>query len=305
MATEITFSELDAYATCPFLWWQRYVIGWRPKKKSIKLSFGTAIHKGVEALYNRHEDPVSVVVAYCEEVKRKAEEAGIPLDTEYDIGLRKSINVFRAYHAKYRDDFDRYNVLTVEPTFSIPLVDEIIVSGKIDRIMIEKTTGFFFPFETKTAAQWNPDLNRLMLDFQISLYSWAVSKMLKLHDVTFVYDVVRKPMMRLKRNETEADFLTRIEQEINGDPGKYLVRDKVTRSRREIERTEGDLIIRCRELVEKRRNRAVYRTPGDHCFWKCDYMPPCLEDTPEMWEAMYERANDIHEELREEEEVQV
>ena len=295
--TEITFSELETFGVCPWQWYARYVLLKRPKRKSVKLHFGGAIHKGIEAFYTRQGDPLAVVADYCNWVRQEAVQNGTPLDDEYDLTLKKSLIMMEAYVARYAGDFDLYNILSVEPKFSIPLTPEITISGKIDRIVTEKRTGMFFPVESKTAAQWNPDVNRLMLDFQISLYSWAVSKLLSLQDVTFLYDVMRKPAIRLKKNETEADFLIRLKENVIGEPGEYFFRDKITRSRREIDRTEREILIRSKELLEKRQNLQIYRTPGDHCHWRCDYMPPCLEDTPEMWDTLYTTVETPHEEL--------
>lgn len=298
MAIDITFSELDSHATCPWQWWKKYVELKRPKHRSVKLSFGGAIHKGIEAFYMREGNPLEVVRAYCDTIRRKAEADGMPLDAEYDLTLKKAEIVIAAYTAFYADDFEKLNVITVEPTFRIPLVDDIWITGKIDRIVCEKRTGFLYPVETKTAATWDADVNRLMLDFQISLYSWAMAKMLKVHDVTFIYDVLKKPMMRLKQRETEAEFITRVGEEINADRPKFFIRDKITRSKSDIERTERELIIRSRELVRLRQTGDVYRTSGDHCHWKCDFMPPCLEDSTEMWEALYTTETTAHPELQ-------
>jgi ATP-dependent helicase/DNAse subunit B len=298
MATEITFSELDSYATCPWQWWQKYVKLRRRKKQSVKLSFGAAIHEGVEAMYNREDDPVGVAVKYAEGVKKKAEDSGIELGDDYILTLKKVEYVMKAYVNRYHDDFSKYNILSVEPEFRIPLDGmDVIVRGKIDRILTEKKTGLFFPVETKTAAAWNPDINRLMLDFQISVYAWAVSKLLSLKDVTFLYDVIKKPMQRIKKNESESEFLQRIFQAYEDDPDNYFIRDKVTRSRQEIERTEREITIRAKEVLRMRESGEIYRTPGEHCHWKCDFMPPCLEDTDDMWDAMYITMDRPHQEL--------
>lgn len=294
---EFTFSEFQNFGICPWAWQKRYVELKRPKKKSVKLSFGAAIHKGIETFYKREGDPVGIVQDYVTKVRTEAEAEGLPLDSESYLILRKAEGFIRTYIDHYAGDFDKYGILSVEPTFSIPLTDSINIVGKIDRIVCEKGTGLFHPVETKTVASWNPDVNRLMLDFQISLYSWAVSKMLHLSDVTFLYDVLRKPAQRLKKDETEADFISRIEKEVNECRGEYFFRDKVTRSRREIERTEKELLLRAQALIRARKSGEVYRTPGEHCFWMCSYMPPCLEDTPDMWDSLYYIEKTAHPEL--------
>lgn len=296
MAIEITQSEMSSHALCPWLWQKRYVELKRPKMKSVKLSFGSAIHKGIEAFYTTG-DPIQVVKTYCDGVRAQAETDGLHLDAEYDLTLRKAEIVIEAYIQHYAGDRDLFDIVTVEPAFRIPLIDDIVIVGKIDRIVIDKRTGMMFPVESKTVASWDNDVNRLMLDFQISVYAWAMSKMLRLEDVTFIYDILKKPMMRLKKNEGEQAFLDRIKEEIQGDKPKFFMRDKITRSRRDIERTERELVLRARELVRLRQTGEVYRTPGDHCHWACEFMPPCLEDSLEMWESMYTTVTTPHQEL--------
>lgn len=299
---EVTYSELDSFATCPFQWWKRYVELKRPKQKSVKLSFGAAIHQGIETFYGRSGNALEVVQTYCNKVREEAQRDGLTLDEEYELTLKKATYVMEAYLTRYAGDFDKYNIMSVEPKFRIPLCthkgQKIVICGKVDRITVEKHSGLFLPVETKTAASWNPDINRLMLDFQISVYAWAISKMLKLHDVTFLYDVIRKPAIRQKKDESVEEFLNRVKAEMTEKPDEYFFRDKITRSREEIERTEVEIMIRAKELVERRKDRKVYRKPGDHCFWKCSYMKPCLDpNNIELENTLYETVQVPHEEL--------
>lgn len=299
MPVEITHSEFDTHATCPLFWKFRYIEKLKPKTPSVKLSVGGAIHAGVEQFYRRGEDPMGAMSAYCDRVRRKADETGLPLDESYEVELRKAAVLMEGYLARYAGDFERYAVVTVEPTFSIPLpgVLGVRIAGKFDRIVNEKGSGLILLTETKTAAQWDPDVNRLMLDPQVSIYSWALSKILRVQDVTVLYDVIKKPSIRQRQDESQEEFFERLRTDVTGNPDKYFIRDRVTRSRMEIERTEQELQVRGREMKRLRKNPAVYRTPGDHCFWKCPYMRVCLEDTPEMREALYVTDGEIHVEL--------
>ncbi len=303
MPIEITQSELSSLGLCPLNWDFKYNRLLRPKKKNIKLALGSAVHAGVEAFYNRHPDPIKVVQDFCQKVLDEADEAGLHIDEEYEVTLAKALSLMKAYLRRYASDHDIYNVLAVESKFRIHLVDDIFITGKIDRTMTEKETGAFLPTETKTAATFDTDVNKLMLDFQVSVYAWAFMKQLGLNHVNMLYDVIIKPMLRQKKDETTAEYLARIENAINEDPNRYFVRTKVHRSRHEIQRTEEELVIRCRELVRRRESGEVYRISGDHCSWRCDYKKLCLEPTTDM-EELYIKVENPHQELVPEEERQ-
>ena len=113
-----------------------------------------------------------------------------------------------------------------------------------------------------------------------------------------LYDVIRKPMLRIKANEDNQTFLNRIRTTMNEDREKYFVRHKIIRSKHEIERTGEEIRMRAVSLRKLRKEMNIYRNPGDHCHWKCDFRKLCLENTAEMREAMYITAQETHEELR-------
>jgi len=296
----LTQSELTSHADCPLGWNFKYVENLRPKVRSVKLAVGGAVHRGVEAFYNREENPLETVKEYCANVRRQAVERGILLDDDFDVQLEKAVIMSEIYFDVYRNDLDIYDVNEVEYKFEVPIpgMRGIRITGKMDRLMTHKESGILHLTETKTAAQWDSDINRLMLDFQISLYAWAISKIFKQEDVLVLYDVIRKPMIRIKKDEDNQSFLERVKSTMNEDREKYFIRHKILRSKHEIERTEDEIRMRAREIRRMRKERTIYRTPGDHCSWKCDFRKVCIENTPEMKEALYLTADDIHEELR-------
>lgn len=299
MTVEITQSELVSLADCPKKWDFKYNRLLRPKQKSVKLVLGSAIHEGIESFYTQRGDPVDVVRQYCQKVFDDADQRGLLIDDEYQITLQKSEAIMKAYLKRYKNDLDIYKVLEVEKTFRVHLVDDIYLNGKIDRRMQDRRSNVIYPTESKTAASWDEDVNRLMLDFQVSVYSWVESKLYDLDSVMFLYDVIRKPALRIKKNEDLEIFLNRIETSLLEEADTYFFRTKVSRSRNEINRTYDELVIRARDLVRRRQTGEVYRNPSDACFWKCDHRALCLEDTIDMEQALYVKMDVPHQELRE------
>lgn len=304
MPIEVTQSELVAFANCRQQWHFKYNMLLRPKQKSVKLVLGSAIHEGVEAFYTQQGDPIDVVRKYCQTVLDEADERGLPVHEDYELTLKKAEHMMRAYLKRYQNDLNVYKVLEVEKAFRVHLVDDIFFNGKIDRLVQDRASGLIYPVETKTAASWDEDVNRLMLDFQVSTYSWTFHKLQGWDSVMFLYDVMRKPAIRLKKNEEVPDFLTRIEQSINEEPDSYFFRTKVSRSMNDISRVEEEMIIRARELVRVRASGEVYRNPSDRCMYMCDHRALCLENTQDMADALYVKVDAPHQELMPTEERQ-
>lgn len=301
MTVEITQSELVSLANCPKQWDFKYNRLLRSKQKSVKLVLGSAIHAGIEAFYRQHGDPVDSVRRYCQQVLDDADERGLPVDDTYEQTLQKGESLMKAYLKRYQDDLNVYKVIDVETGFRVHLVDDIYLNGKIDRRVQDRRTGVICPTESKTAASWDEDVNRLLLDFQVSVYSWVEHKLHNLESVTFLYDVIRKPALRLKKNEEVPEFLKRIEDHINEEPDGYFFRTKVSRSLNEISQTYNELVIRARDLVRRRATGEIYRNPSDRCMYMCDHRALCLEDTPDMEQALYVKVDAPHQELLPEE----
>lgn len=259
------------------------------------------MHAGIEAFYSKEteENPVDVVKRYCRQVEERAEELGVPLDEEYELQLRKAEIIMAGYMERYEGDFEKWNVTEVERKFELPTsLEDVCIAGKIDGIATKLKDGIRYGVERKTASSWDPDLNRLMLDFQVSVYAWAISKIYGWKDVPFLYDVIRKPSIRPKKKESEEQYLERLEEDLRDRPDFYFIRNEVVRSRREIARTEMELIAKSKRLLDLSKTGEVYRNSGEHCFYRCDYRSLCLDDTPELREELYIVSDARHEELK-------
>lgn len=129
-------TALNTYLACPYKFKLNNLIK-VPRAKEPYLSFGTAVHKALEKFYrqftNDDKYPSKTFLLDQFEIALKKE---VLIKSRHQDYLRKGKQVLSAYYDYYRDDFKK--PLFVEKYFggywSKPYLDDIPLSGKIDRI---------------------------------------------------------------------------------------------------------------------------------------------------------------------------
>jgi hypothetical protein len=158
-----------------------------------------------------------------------------------------------------------------EKQFSIKLPNKrgVVLSGKIDRIVdgtvVEhKTTSSDI---SPVSFYWR----KLALDIQVSAYLYATNTR------TCVYDVLRKPALRMKKDETFEQYANRIDAAIRDDPTKYYQQAEVTRSHEFICGFVADLADVADEIRrEERCGRFVCNPSACDLFGRpCEYHGCC------------------------------
>ena len=172
-----------------------------PVKMANALSFGIAIHEGLEAYYNPetwhypHDTRVQLMLlAFTEaiEEQRKTEDEarkGLDLDRnrEYDEQLELGLGMLKRY-AEWAPKQDKgITPIAVEKKYQMLLLDEngipLVVNGhpvvyqiRVDLLLRDKH-GRLWVLDHKTTATLS-DLGHLDLDTQLSTYPWVVSNLL-------------------------------------------------------------------------------------------------------------------------------
>ena len=179
------------------------------EKRSEALLFGSLLHKGLEAFWETKTEDSGA--GNLEVAVAALKDEAINLDIFQQSGPympKLAELMLEAYCQKWRDD--KYCALAVEKEFVLPMLDPVTneqyngwrISGKIDAIVKDLSTGQTFLMDHKTAAgdvgagsiYWK----RLHFDPQISMYYHA-AKRLGFDICGFVYDVLSKPNMDPKK----------------------------------------------------------------------------------------------------------
>ena len=182
----------------------------------------------------------------------------------------------------------------VERQFELPLTNPdsgkpsraFLLAGKIDAI-VKMPDGRLAVLEYKTAGEdISPDSEywlRLRCDGQISLYVIA-ARALDFDVATVLYDVTRKPTIRLRQNETPQQYGQRLLDDIATRPDFYYARREIPRLEDDLAEYGAEVWQQAQQLLEVRRradrlpdpSRAWFRNAGRWtCGW-CDFAPLCL-----------------------------
>jgi DNA helicase-2/ATP-dependent DNA helicase PcrA len=164
-----SFSQINVYQTCPLQYRYQYILN-LPTAPQASTSFGNTIHatlyqfyqefkqnKEVDksillSLYQKNWIPVGYLSSTQE---KKIKKEGEKILTDY----------FEKFHHK------NLKIISLERSFKIKLKENIIITGKIDRVDIGKEGNIeIIDYKTGTI----PDEKKLKNDLQLSIYALAV-----------------------------------------------------------------------------------------------------------------------------------
>lgn len=249
---QVSHSQLACFRRCPREHHYRYVDRVEPVTVAEVLTTGKAIHAAMGAWH-----------------RGEASEPWTMLEKPLERALMRGY-VSRWVNAPLQ-------MLRTDVPFTVE-IGGVQVVGELDGIA-RTSDGEVVIVEHKTtsediapgSAYWRRVIH---VDAQVSTYLYA-SKVLGLGAERIVYDVARKPALRGKKSETDADLEVRALDDIAARPEHYYSRALVTRLEDDHRAHERDVsgVVRLMLAGESCRNT-------DSCFKfgrECDFFSVCFE----------------------------
>jgi hypothetical protein len=263
----ITYSAIAEYKKCKQAYYLRYVCGWKAKTQSAALTLGSAVHAWLEAYYTGADLPV--------------------------MADPKAAAMCLGYAARY----PRHNLELCEWQFEMPIRNPATARGLRGVRLAGKIDGYHdgYLIEHKTASQITGDyLAKLWTDTQLTTYCAALQTAgYPVRGV--IYNVLVKPSIRQKKDETETEFSARVADWCLNTPEAYH-REEIIIGEGETARAQADLwavaqdIKQCKNWYRNTRN----------CYqvgWSCQFTPYCRSGNPLVLFNLFEQAP-INEELK-------
>ena len=287
----LTSSSRSAAARCPRLYFYRYGMGLARTRSATPLRFGSGFHHGLELAASGMSSDLAIQAATADYAT--CPDWADPTDWAVECETLKAL---LAGHF-WRYGQDNLEFVAVETTFEIPLVNpdtgavsrSFTLAGKIDAI-IRLSDGRLAVQEYKTAGedvgQGSEYWARLRCDGQISMYVLAARALG--HDVaTVLYDVTRKPSIRLRQNETPEQYGQRLLADISDRPDFYFQRREVPRLDEDLAQFQAELWQQAQQLLEIRRRADRLANPAGAWFRNvsrmtcgyCEFSDLCLNGT--------------------------
>jgi hypothetical protein len=284
----LTATRMSTLRACPRRHYLRYELGLARVRQDAPLRLGAAFHCGLESRNRGMDAPAAMAEA----------RAGYDIvpdwadPTDWAVERETLAQLLAGHFWRYEND--NLEILAAERTFELPLSNPdtgkssraFVLAGKIDAI-VKLPDGRLAVLEYKTAGEdIGPDAEywlRLRCDPQISLYLLAARAMG--FDVAMVlYDVTRKPSIRLRQNETPEQFGQRLLDDIAQRPDFYFARREVPRLEDDLAEYQAEVWQQAQQLLEIRRragrlgdpSRAWFRNAGRFTCGYCDFAQLCL-----------------------------
>lgn len=202
----LTHSAISTFLTCPQKYEHKYIRGINPINKATSLTIGIAVHKGLQVWFESGNAEMAFNETWAYGIE--------PADQV------KAQEMVRAYIDTYHDDWE---VVAVEHAFEQYLRNPDtrrpapywMLCGKVDALV--RIDGELWIVEHKTTTDMGADYwARTEIDEQIQTYALAIEEEFKEPVYGVVYDVLKKPLVRIKGGETDEEFEARKEASKTG-----------------------------------------------------------------------------------------
>lgn len=216
--TILTNSSISAFKSCPRKFYWRYERQIEAVTRPEALLLGTAIHGFLECYYRQ-----------------------IPYEPPIDLTPKSQAilkGTMEGYAVRYMDDCDLFDAIALEQVISGEILNpetgrparEYAYGGKVDGLVILKKdmegfkTGDLLLLEHKTTSKVDEVyFERLQLDSQLLLYSLYLSRELGAPIAGTLFNVILKPNLRMKKNESEDEYHQRLRLELGGCAYGHIV----------------------------------------------------------------------------------
>lgn len=292
----ITFSALNAWQQCREL--SRLGLnGVTSKGTSFALVFGTLVHALLQTVYEatRHnalkgppsDAMVKSFMTALEAMWNKENPMASADAREHaELSLMLAEAVMPRYFRYWHEDFTAVRWMALEHEFRIPYavplpdgrVVKTFIRGKMDGNFRQGTALKLF--ETKSQGQIDEEAtaNILPHDLQSNIYLWAMRRIHKEQPAGVRYNIIRRPQLRQKKDESLKAFAYRCALDVAERPDFYFVRMDMDIERRDMDRFEGEFDDMLRDFCAWWYGLAGHYKESSNCrnrYGTCWMLPLC------------------------------
>lgn len=281
-------SSIGTFLTCN----KKYDLSYNERLESTgyaqALNYGSFVHAFIEAKHGKNK--TAPATAYQEVIARLARGGEQAFEVnqaqallDFDLAERV-VDLWYRYWKNYSGHLStsQMEFLETEGEWSMEVGSRRLV-GKRDGLVNHLEFNKLFLHEIKTSGEPDRETykHKLQLDRQISVNIEALRRAGKRVDGV-IYDIIWKPALRLKKDETPEQLNQRRLAEIAERPEHYFERLIVYRSDADIEGAMRDLDLQF-GMMEHAKERGYARNQGScEKFGKlCPFFSICMDNLPE------------------------
>jgi len=259
----VTFSLLNTFKNCREKA-KNVLEGWTTDKTTLAITFGNLCHEALQRIYTDRRNEVftgrpsdAYVGMQLDDLEVLWKRENPRADTEDLECLETAMLLLHAvlphYFKHWKSDFTDKRWERLESEFNVPILVGGFVNrhgqwcetpksyksvkrGKMDGSYRAGSKNRIRLFETKTRGRINDDTTGQILPFemQVNIYLGALVHLEAEHPSGVLYNMIRKPLLRVKKNESLAQFAARVSADVAARPDWYFVRLQMDVSKAEI-----------------------------------------------------------------------
>lgn len=303
---ELTNSARSTFMNCRKKYEYSYVYNLATRRPSIPFLVGGLFHNALDRCYsNGFALDIDAEKDVAERECEKASQApGLTPEESDKVWVQAAtvVGLLTGYKKQWlAQDKRNWDVIEAEGTFDVPLPGGWRYRGKTDLVVRDRKTKAVKLVEHKTTGRLDAGyVAKLPLDNQILGYIWAKNQE-KLGIKEVVYNVSRKPSIRLKQSETLDAFCKRLVEEYNLNTATYYYRETLVFDPSDVERFRAELFSFVEE-IDRCEERKFYYQNTTQCtaMGVCPFMALCTGGVNEETLGMYRVKERAHEELPDE-----
>jgi hypothetical protein len=289
---ELSYSSSADARSCNRKFYYRNILRLEPKKISSALTIGTVLHGCFDLLFqgkDKNEIATYINNSFAEAVSNTMD----PSQAErFTIDKFIVLGMWNNY--PFSDmEFDK---VYPEQSFKVRLgnMRGMCYKGRVDGLVIRNGRPWIREVKT-TSMDRRQFQSKSNVSYQAAGYMYGIQKSMGMKTEGVVYDVIKKPLLRRRVNETTDDFAKRIYEDYC-DPTKkefYFDRFFSYRTAKEIEEFEKDMILLARDIRTRIGKNIWYRNT-DSCYQfnsECPFKQICWIDKPDegLINSLYDR----------------
>lgn len=266
------------------------VAGWKNPDKGKNTYFGDIVHHVLECIYSEGRWFNLTELADCLDnyisKKRLEYQVFSTYGLEFDAAI--IFTLIKYYQKYYKDEFNEYKVLKCEGVFKVKMPFSKW-RGKKDGLLLHIKSNTAILLEHKTMGTVRDDILKvkLAIDKQNMFYILAELKenldLKKLNNV--LYNIIRRPQIRLKKDEDKSEFIERLDQDIQKRPEFYFIRYPVTYTQKDLNTYKESTFCKLAEiqqLLDKDlriyRNEDACESSHNGAPYTCEFLNACCQD---------------------------
>lgn len=297
----LSASSISTFMSCRRKYYFQYIEQLQPIVRAVPLSFGSAVHAGLEHMFKAGDQSKDGLI--------RAVEGSYSIDELNESGVEPYVAVETILAFANAVDWKHWQFWKVEPWFEVMLGHGRKLRGRFDGIIDIDGSLFILEHKTVAGAVTERRLNHLLWDQQASLYvasAWKQGLCVK----GILYNFLPKPTIsqsmatpmekrKYKKDgglyancreadETNAEYIERVrEWYVEHSGPEYFRQHIVTRNEAQVEAMVQNVARISSDIRRAERMSDWYMNPAACQMLSCPYASVCLEDTPEAREANF------------------